>query len=109
MFDFSFGELVLIALVALLVVGPKDLPVVVRAVGRWMGQFRGIADEFRQGFRSVMNEAALDETGKELRENMQFIKDEHGNLQRVYDLSDFMDERERAKVTIQPAAPPPNE
>ncbi|SMX36167.1 Sec-independent protein translocase protein TatB [Maliponia aquimaris] len=58
MFDFGFGELLLIGIVALIVVGPKELPVLFRNVGRFMGKARGMAREFSR----AMNEAA-DESG----------------------------------------------
>ena len=99
MFDFSFGELALIVLVALLVVGPKDLPVVIRTIGRWAGQFKSIADEFKEGFKSVMDESSIKEISEDVHmahEEVQYIRDERGNMQRVYDISDFLDERERS-------------
>jgi len=98
MLDFSFGELALIALVALLVVGPKDLPVVLRTVGRWAGKFKGIADEFRDGFKSVMQDSPLKEVEADLHavhEDAKYIRDEQGKLQRIYDISDFLDEKEK--------------
>jgi len=103
MLDFSFGELALIALVAVLVVGPRDLPVVLRTIGRWVGQFKNVADELRAGFKSVMDETSLEGVHQDMRaigEEAQFIRDEQGNLQRVYDISDFLDERERASTTL---------
>ncbi|MEO1106515.1 MAG: Sec-independent protein translocase protein TatB [Pseudomonadota bacterium] len=58
MFDLGFTELLVIGVVALIVVGPKDLPVLFRNVGRWVGKARGMAREFS----SAMNEAA-DQSG----------------------------------------------
>lgn len=103
MLDFSFGELALIVLVALLIVGPKDLPKVMHAVGRWFGQFKGMADEFRAGFKSAMRESQLEDVEKDLtaiHQEIEYIRDQDGNLQRVYDISDFMDERERSKPKL---------
>lgn len=54
MFDLGMTELLVIGVVALIVVGPKDLPVLFRNVGRWVGKARGMAREFS----SAMNEAA---------------------------------------------------
>lgn len=103
MLDFSFGELALVVLVALVVVGPKDLPVVMRALGRWFGQFKGIADEFREGFHSAMHEGSFAEVEKDihsihedLHEDVKYIKDEAGNFQRIYDISDLKNERMKA-------------
>lgn len=58
MFDLGFGELLVIGIVALIIVGPKDLPVLFRNVGRFMGKARGMAREFSR----AMNDAA-DESG----------------------------------------------
>ena len=58
MFDLGWTELLLIGIVALIVVGPKDLPVLFRNAGRWVGKMRGMAREFSK----AMNDAA-DETG----------------------------------------------
>ncbi len=54
MFDLGFTELLLIGVVALIVVGPKDLPMLFRSVGRFVGKAKGMAREFS----SAMNEAA---------------------------------------------------
>jgi len=58
MFDFGLTELLLIGIVALIVVGPKDLPVLFRRVGEFVGRMKGMAREFT----SAMNDAA-DQTG----------------------------------------------
>ncbi len=58
MFDLGFAELLVIGVVALIVVGPKDLPVLFRKVGQFMGKARGMAREFSR----AMNDAA-DESG----------------------------------------------
>ena len=50
MFDIGFWEMVLIAVVALVVVGPKELPVVIRTVGTWIGRARAVAGEFKDEF-----------------------------------------------------------
>lgn len=92
MLDFSFGEITLIALVALLVVGPKDIPIVMRTLGKWMGQCKGIADEFRAGFKSAFDHHSLTDLKQEMQslgDEARFIRDEQGNLQRVYDISDL--------------------
>jgi Tat protein translocase TatB subunit len=106
MFDFSFGELVLVVLVALLVVGPKELPRVMYAVGRWFGQFKGMTDDFREGFKTAIREHQLEDVEKELttlHTEIEYIRDQDGNMQRIYDISDFLDERERSKVTVIPS------
>lgn len=61
MFDFSWSELGLIAVVALVVIGPKDLPRVMRILGQWMGRARAMAREFQGSLDQMMHEAELDE------------------------------------------------
>ena len=59
MFDIASSELLLVALVALLVIGPKDLPRVLRHVGNWVGKARGVASQFRIGFDEMVRESEL--------------------------------------------------
>ncbi|MBL8905107.1 MAG: twin-arginine translocase subunit TatB [Rhizobiales bacterium] len=68
MFDFGLGytELVVIALVAIIVIGPKDLPRVLRGLGRMMNKMRGMAREFQGHMDAAMKEAGLDEVKRDL-------------------------------------------
>jgi sec-independent protein translocase protein TatB len=59
-------ELILLAVVALIVVGPKDLPVLMRKVGQWVGKMRGLAAEFRSSFDELARQSELDELRKEV-------------------------------------------
>lgn len=58
------SEFLLIAVVALVVIGPKDLPKAMRVVGYWVGKARGISRSFRQGFDNMVREAELEEMEK---------------------------------------------
>jgi sec-independent protein translocase protein TatB len=60
MFDLTSSKLMILAIVALLVVGPKDLPALLRTVGRYMGIIRRHAAEFRSQFDEAIREAELD-------------------------------------------------
>jgi sec-independent protein translocase protein TatB len=64
MFDIAPTELLIVALVALVVIGPKDLPGVMRTVGHWVGRARGMARHFRSGIDTMMREAELEEMEK---------------------------------------------
>ena len=66
MFDFAWSELALIAVVALIVIGPKDLPRVMRIVGQWVQRARSIAREFQSSIDQMMREAELDEVKRNL-------------------------------------------
>jgi len=59
-------ELMVIAAVALIVVGPKDLPVLMRKIGQWLGKMRGLASEFRASFDEMARQSELDELRKEV-------------------------------------------
>lgn len=66
MFDIGWGELVVIGVVALIAIGPKELPGVLRATGQWMGKIRRMANEFQDQFRDAMREAELDDLKKKV-------------------------------------------
>ena len=79
MFDVAPTELLLVAIVALLVIGPKDLPKAMRFVGHWVGKARGVARQFRSGFDSMVREAELAEMEKKWAEENARIMREHPN------------------------------
>lgn len=64
MFGIDSSELLFIALVALLVIGPKDLPRAMRWVGQWVGKGRAMSRHLRTGFDAMMREAELEEMQK---------------------------------------------
>jgi len=66
MFDLSWTELLVIAVVAIIVVGPKDLPRALRAVGRWTGKAKRMAREFQNQFNEALREAELDTVKKDI-------------------------------------------
>lgn len=59
MFDIGWSELVVIAVVALVAIGPKELPGVLRMVGQWLGKARRMASEFQGQFNEAMREAEM--------------------------------------------------
>lgn len=64
MLDVGFSELALCAIVALVVVGPKDLPRLMRTVGQWTGKARAMSRHVRSGFDTMVREAEIDEMNK---------------------------------------------
>src|SRR6185437_4366876 len=66
MFDVSWSHLALIAVIALVVIGPKDLPRVMRTVGMWVGRARAVARDFQGSIDQMMREAELDEVRKQV-------------------------------------------
>jgi sec-independent protein translocase protein TatB len=61
MFDVAPSEFLLLAVVALVVIGPKDLPRVMRVVGQWVGRARGMARHFRSGIDEMIRQSELQE------------------------------------------------
>lgn len=59
MFDIGWSELLVIGVVALIAIGPKELPGVLRAMGHWMGKVRRMASDFQDQFREAMREAEV--------------------------------------------------
>ncbi|MGB7259428.1 MAG: Sec-independent protein translocase protein TatB [Pseudolabrys sp.] len=59
MFDIGWGELVVIGIVALIAIGPKELPTVLRTIGQYMGKVRRMASEFQGQFQDAMREAEM--------------------------------------------------
>jgi sec-independent protein translocase protein TatB len=68
MFDIGWSELLLIGIVALIAIGPKELPGALRTLGQWMGKVRRMASEFQNQFHEAMREAELADLKKEVDE-----------------------------------------
>ena len=66
MFDLGWSKLIIIAMLAIVVVGPKDLPALLRAIGKFVGQIRRQADEFRRQFDEAMKDTELDQIRKDV-------------------------------------------
>jgi sec-independent protein translocase protein TatB len=77
MFGIDSGELLIIAIVALVVIGPKDLPRVMRAVGNFVSQARGMARSFRGGVDAMMRESELADMEKKWQSDNDRIMREH--------------------------------
>lgn len=66
--DIGWVELLVIAAATIIVVGPKDLPRLMRILGQWMGKARGLAREFQRSFDDLIRESELDDLRKEVEE-----------------------------------------
>ena len=72
MFDlFSWSHILILLAVALVVVGPKDLPKLMHMVGKWVGKARGLASEFKKSFDDMARQSELDELRKEIEDAAQ--------------------------------------
>ena len=103
MLELSFGELALIALVALLVIGPKEMPVVMRKIGLFMRKAKNMAGELHDAFDKAIDAPEIKETTQQLNRHTNYIRDEAGRLQRTYDISDLITEKD-ADAEVTPVA-----
>jgi sec-independent protein translocase protein TatB len=77
MFGVDSSELAVVAILALIFIGPKDLPKVLRTVGYWVGRVRGMARHFTSGIENMVREAELEEMEKKWREENERIMQMH--------------------------------
>jgi len=77
MFGVDTSELIVVAVVALLFIGPKELPRAMMTVGRWVGRVRAYASHFTAGVENVIREAELEEMDRKWREDNERIMREH--------------------------------
>ena len=68
MFEIGWSELLLIGIVALIAIGPKELPTVLRTLGQWMSKLRRMASEFQSQFQEAMREAEMADLKKQVDE-----------------------------------------
>ncbi len=80
MFGVDTTELLIVAVLALLFIGPKELPTAMRTVGRWIGKVRGMARHFTSGFEDMVREAELEEMERKWREENDRIMREYPAL-----------------------------
>jgi sec-independent protein translocase protein TatB len=73
MFDIAPSEMLLTAIVAIVVIGPKDMPLALRTAGRWLGKMRRMSSHLRTGFEAMIREAELEEMERKWREQNEAI------------------------------------
>ena len=105
MFGVDTTELLIVAIAALLVIGPKDLPAVMRTVGRFIGKIRGMARHFNAGVEAMIRESELEEMEKTWREENERIMREYPALETK------MSEEEEGQpaLPLEPPPPPPEQ
>lgn len=78
MFDIGAIELLVVAVVAIIVIGPKDMPQAMRLAGRWIGKLRRASAQFRSGFDALVREAEMEDMEKKWKErNARIMADGH--------------------------------
>lgn len=99
MFDLGWGEMLLIGVVALIVVGPKDLPVLFRSIGQFVGKARGLAREFSRAMEAAADESGMKEIDKTIRAATRPVQFATDRLREQTGLS-------KARTTLPPAGTP---
>ncbi|HVA13611.1 MAG TPA: Sec-independent protein translocase protein TatB [Stellaceae bacterium] len=105
MFDFAWSELALIAVVALVIIGPKDMPRVMRIVGQWVRQARSIAREFQGSVDQMMRESELDEVKRHIDRATSFNVE--NEIRRAVDPGGELQHSLSEPVLTNPLADPP--
>jgi sec-independent protein translocase protein TatB len=114
MFNIDWGELFVIVVVALIVVGPKDLPRMMRKVGQWAGRARAMADQFRRSFDDIARQSELEELRAEVNRLQTSAMDPAAEIEsamypqgRLPDLNSNLGDESFTAPTPPPADPPP--
>ena len=115
MFDLGAAEILVIIIVAVLVIGPKDMPLAMRHAGRWIGKVRRVSSHFRTGLDAMVREAELEDMEKKwkaqneaiMKQSAEAVEAEKGApvMTGPPPVADAESAAERAK-SVEPAAPP---
>ena len=79
MFDIGASEILLVAVVAIVVIGPKDMPAALRQAGRWIGKARKMSGHFRTGLDAMIREAEMEDLEKKWKEQNERVMRLHPN------------------------------
>jgi sec-independent protein translocase protein TatB len=94
MFGLGWGEIVVIGIVALIAIGPKELPTVLRSLAQWMGKIRRMAEEFQGQFHEALREAELSDLKKQAEDltaditNFNPMADTQKEMERAFEMPD---------------------
>lgn len=102
MFDIGWTELLLIGIVALIVIGPKDLPEMFRTLGRFTAKARAMAREFQRAMEQAANEAGVADVAKDLKD---VTNPKNMGLQAVKDAASKFEKWDPLKNAAKPTAP----
>ena len=108
MFDIGWDEMLLTVIIAIIVIGPKELPRALRTAGRWIAKVRRVSGHFRTGIETMIREAELEEMEKQWRELNARIMAQHppGSAETALVGTD---PGTGTATPVEPAAPPPAE
>ena len=89
MLDFSLAELLLVIVVSVVFIGPKDLPVIIKALSKAMNTLRGFTHEIKQAFDDISRESGLHDAKETLDAEMRLIKGDDGKYYESYDIKNI--------------------
>ena len=81
MFDISGSEFLIVIIVAVIAIGPKDMPAALRIAGRFIGKMRRMSNHFRSGFETMIREAEMEEMEKKWQEQNRKVMEEHPHVE----------------------------
>ncbi len=87
MFDFSFAELLLVIVVTVVFIQPKDFPVVIKAIAKAMKTLRGFTHDIKQIFDDISRESGITDVKETLDAEMRLIKGDDGKMYESYQVS----------------------
>ena len=105
MFDLSLGEIMLVVVAAVIFIGPKELPVVIKALAGAMQSIRSLMNELRGVFDDLAKESGFTETKQALEKEVRMIKGDDGQYYESYDMQNVMTPKPQIKdFTVPPAS-----
>ena len=102
MFGLNWGEVIVIGIVALIAIGPKELPTVLRTLGQWMGKVRRMANEFQNQFNEALREAEF----ADLKKHADDITTSVNEFSQIDPIADVQKDVERAFAETPPLEAP---
>lgn len=117
MFDIGWTEMVMIIVVMIIFIGPKDLPRVLHTMGQWVGKMRRTARQFQRAMEKMAEESGLDEAKKDMeklgqldiREEMARTMDPKGELENTFSIEPPPERKETEAGGKTPKTEPPKE
>jgi Tat protein translocase TatB subunit len=100
MFDLSFAEILLVVIVAVIFIGPNELPVVIRTVAKFMRSMRSLARELRDVFDDLSRESGVKDAADDFHQEIRMIKGDDGKMYEAYDASHVMTARKPHKAEV---------
>ncbi len=105
MFNFGWGEIVLIGIVALIAIGPKELPTVLRSIGQMMGKVRRMANEFQGQFQEALREADIADLKKHADDMTSSLNETVTDFTQYDPLAETQKDLEKSLTLDEPAKP----